>query len=466
MSACGQRTARHLVADVAALVVLGGTSAACAPVKIPAAPPPPLVANQEPVAALAGPADAQAGVEVSFDGAASIDVDGAIVSYAWTFGDGAPAKQGATAVHRFDAPGDFVVELRVTDDGGKVGRARARIVVAPPADQLPPTCAIAAVVRLAVDAQGDDGAAVDGASVDDGDAVAGGAALRVVVTAADDEALASIALTATGPDGAVVDVAPDAAAGAALDAVETDPDGAVRAAQATFDVVVPDVAGADGARGDLSLAAAATDAYGRACAAPATFAVEVLPTGVDSDGDGLRDAYDAAPDDFNGARATVYALDGWPRDLLLRDKAEDVVEQVRAGVALDAADVVDGYVARAATEDPLWDGAPATRFAVTYQSFLVVPAGADELVVTAEGDGVVVVFVDNAVVASADAEFATDFLRTDRVPATSAPIPTFTETVLVEILVGVDDGPYHHDVAFTFSGPSVAASSGAVFLLP
>jgi PKD repeat protein len=55
-----------------------------------------------------------------FDGTASSDSDGSIVSYDWTFGDGATAS-GSTASHTYAASGDYTVTLTVTDDGGATG---------------------------------------------------------------------------------------------------------------------------------------------------------------------------------------------------------------------------------------------------------------------------------------------------------------------------------------------------------
>ena len=53
----------------------------------------------------------------SFDGAASSDSDGSIVSYDWDYGDGNTAS-GATANHSFIADGDYTVTLTVTDNEG------------------------------------------------------------------------------------------------------------------------------------------------------------------------------------------------------------------------------------------------------------------------------------------------------------------------------------------------------------
>ena len=52
---------------------------------------------------------------VAFDGSASFDSDGTIVSYAWDFGDGNSAT-GATANHTYAAAGSYVVVLTVTDN--------------------------------------------------------------------------------------------------------------------------------------------------------------------------------------------------------------------------------------------------------------------------------------------------------------------------------------------------------------
>jgi glucose/arabinose dehydrogenase/chitodextrinase len=57
------------------------------------------------------------GESVLFNGSASNDPDGAIVSYSWTFGDGGAAS-GPVANHVFATYGDFHVTLDVTDTDG------------------------------------------------------------------------------------------------------------------------------------------------------------------------------------------------------------------------------------------------------------------------------------------------------------------------------------------------------------
>lgn len=63
------------------------------------------------------PTNPPVGAWVEFDGSGSIDSDGTIASYAWSFGDGS-TDSGASVWHRFNAPGTYVVILTVTDNDG------------------------------------------------------------------------------------------------------------------------------------------------------------------------------------------------------------------------------------------------------------------------------------------------------------------------------------------------------------
>ena len=75
----------------------------------------------------------QAPIEVFFDGLASFDPDGNIVSYQWNFGDGASAT-GATVSHTYSESGAFTATLTVTDNLGASATASMVITVdAPPA---------------------------------------------------------------------------------------------------------------------------------------------------------------------------------------------------------------------------------------------------------------------------------------------------------------------------------------------
>jgi len=58
----------------------------------------------------------------SFDARASTDADGDRLSFDWDFGDGT-SGQGDLLTHRFPQPGSYSVQLRVSDDSGRLGCA-------------------------------------------------------------------------------------------------------------------------------------------------------------------------------------------------------------------------------------------------------------------------------------------------------------------------------------------------------
>jgi len=104
--------------------------------------PPPAVPNQAPTA------DGTAGEPyvilfdeqpIWFNASRSVDSDGTIVSYHWIFGDGATAD-GKIVNHTYTSPGNYSVNLTVTDnDGAKdyyTTNAHIRLPNVPP---LPPT---------------------------------------------------------------------------------------------------------------------------------------------------------------------------------------------------------------------------------------------------------------------------------------------------------------------------------------
>ena len=66
---------------------------------------------------------------VQFDGSASYDPDGPIVSYAWDFGDGKSASE-ASVKHTYTAVGTYTVTLTVTDDLGAAAKDLAIVTVA------------------------------------------------------------------------------------------------------------------------------------------------------------------------------------------------------------------------------------------------------------------------------------------------------------------------------------------------
>ncbi|MBM4040618.1 MAG: PKD domain-containing protein [Planctomycetes bacterium] len=84
--------------------------------------------NQPPKAvATASPTMGLAPLTVGFDGSASSDPDGRIVSYQWAFGDGATAS-GATVQHTYDSPGTYTAVLTVTDNQGATASTQVTVI--------------------------------------------------------------------------------------------------------------------------------------------------------------------------------------------------------------------------------------------------------------------------------------------------------------------------------------------------
>jgi hypothetical protein len=73
---------------------------------------------------------------VTFDGTASSDAEGRVISYAWTFGDGLTGS-GPRVTHLFEDVGTFEVTLTVTDEDASTGVASLSIETRePPARDL------------------------------------------------------------------------------------------------------------------------------------------------------------------------------------------------------------------------------------------------------------------------------------------------------------------------------------------
>ena len=86
--------------------------------------------NLPPVAVVsATPTSGLAPLTVNFTGSGSSDADGTIVSYAWTFGDGA-SSSATNPAHTYSAVGTYTAALTVTDNRGGTGSASIQIVVA------------------------------------------------------------------------------------------------------------------------------------------------------------------------------------------------------------------------------------------------------------------------------------------------------------------------------------------------
>jgi PKD domain/RTX calcium-binding nonapeptide repeat (4 copies)/NHL repeat len=76
----------------------------------------------------ANPASGNAPLTVSFDGSASSDPNGTIVSYAWAFGD-TQSGAGPQTSHTYTAAGTFTATLTVTDNDGATGQSSQTITV-------------------------------------------------------------------------------------------------------------------------------------------------------------------------------------------------------------------------------------------------------------------------------------------------------------------------------------------------
>ena len=75
--------------------------------------------NKVPVADAGGPYSGTEGTAISFDGSASYDPDGTIVSYYWDFGDGFNSTE-QNPTHIYTEDGTYTVSLTVTDNGGTI----------------------------------------------------------------------------------------------------------------------------------------------------------------------------------------------------------------------------------------------------------------------------------------------------------------------------------------------------------
>lgn len=86
---------------------------------------------QAPVARPGGPYSGAVNASVSFNGSASTDADGRIVSYDWNFGDNGTAS-GAQVMHAYAAAGTYTATLTVTDDTGLTAHSTATVTIAAP----------------------------------------------------------------------------------------------------------------------------------------------------------------------------------------------------------------------------------------------------------------------------------------------------------------------------------------------
>jgi len=74
------------------------------------------------------PSSAPTGTAITFDGTASYDLDGTVVSYSWAFGDGATGT-GSVVTHSYSPAKTYTVTLTVTDNGGVTGSTNSQVTI-------------------------------------------------------------------------------------------------------------------------------------------------------------------------------------------------------------------------------------------------------------------------------------------------------------------------------------------------
>ena len=87
--------------------------------------------NQAPIAVIRGPLMGCPGQPIAFDASGSLDADGRITAYGWSFGDGGQAE-GVAVTHVYREAGRRPVTLTLTDDSASacaLGQAAAEAVV-------------------------------------------------------------------------------------------------------------------------------------------------------------------------------------------------------------------------------------------------------------------------------------------------------------------------------------------------
>ncbi|MFC6234442.1 PKD domain-containing protein [Leucobacter soli] len=222
--------------------------------------------NQAPIANFSHTADH---LTVSFDGSASIDLDGTIERIEWDFGDGSDTVEGALVTHEYAAAGSYTVTLTVTDDDGEATALQRVIDVLAPPNQAPTAAFSYDVDSLDVDfdasasfdADGDieswewtfgDGSSGSGETVSHHYAAAGDFTVQLTVTDDDGD-------TATATQSVTVEEPPNQAPLVQFDftaeflAVDfdgtatTDPDGSIASVSWDFDDGSPVVSGGQAA---------------------------------------------------------------------------------------------------------------------------------------------------------------------------------------------------------------------------
>src|SRR5260370_15078522 len=101
--------------------------------------------DRPPVASFTStPPSAPTGTAITFDGTASYDLDGTVVSYSWAFGDGTTGTE-PIVTHSYSPAKPYTVTLTVTDNGGVTGSTTSQVTITdrPPAVSFMPSPATA-----------------------------------------------------------------------------------------------------------------------------------------------------------------------------------------------------------------------------------------------------------------------------------------------------------------------------------
>jgi len=97
----------------------------------------PATPNQLPTASFTvSPSPALVGQTVTFNGTGSVDSDGTIVAYTWSFGDGMTSS-GSSTSHAYAAAGAYTATLTVQDNSGATASTTRPVVVTAPSNQPP-----------------------------------------------------------------------------------------------------------------------------------------------------------------------------------------------------------------------------------------------------------------------------------------------------------------------------------------
>ena len=118
--------------------------------------------DRPPVASFTStPPSAPTGTAITFDGTASYDFDGSVVSYSWDFGDQTTGT-GSVVTHSYSLAKTYTVTLTVTDNGGVTGSTSSQVTIGdrPPIVSFTPsptTANTGQTVTLSISASDPDG---------------------------------------------------------------------------------------------------------------------------------------------------------------------------------------------------------------------------------------------------------------------------------------------------------------------